>query len=386
VPSSLTSRFSVIGILGVLFACRPTLPPNTIPVSPGNLVTDTTALSAFADSIGKGAFGYIDGILVIREGRSVFQRVFSRTYDSVYPMTEPPGPFNYHDSNWHPFYQGTSLHTLQSVTKSVTSILFGIALDRGDLSSIDQRVEPFFTDQSRFFSDPRKRQITIRHLLTMTSGIRWPEGGTYDNAEDLTGRMEKSRDWISLVLEQPMEAAPGEVWSYSSGSAALLAAVFQAATRRDIQDYATEHLFTPLGIKHFLWKRSAGDLTDTEGGLYLEISDLAKLGQLYLDRGVWQGRRVVSAKWVEESVVTQPRRALDRRDKKYGYGRLWWTPPSNVVRDTSAFFAWGYGGQYLIVLPTKQTVAVMTAWNLDQRRILPEDFASRVEKAVSMGR
>jgi CubicO group peptidase (beta-lactamase class C family) len=183
-----------------------------------------------------------------------------------------------------------------------------------------------------------------------------------------------------MVLAQPMEAEPGEVWSYSSGSAALLSAIFLAATRQDIQDYAAKHLFTPLGITQFLWKRSAGGLTDTEGGLYLDLDALARLGQLYLDGGAWRGKRIVGTDWVAASVRSQQPQPVVRRDKKYGYGWLWWTPAPGVLRDPGAFFAWGYGGQYIVVLPATRTVAVMTQWTLDRAAVAPEEFARRVER------
>lgn len=342
---------------------------------------DTASLAAFSDSIAAGAFGFIDGLLVMRNGKVVFERSFPRSYAGAYPMSEPPGPFNYHDPSWHPFYKGTSLHTQQSVTKSITSIVYGIALARGDIKSIDQPIERLFPAQARFFSDPRKKQITLRHLLTMTSGIRWPEGGAYDASEDLTGRMEKSSDWVSIVLEQPMEATAGEHWSYSSGAAALLAAAFKAATKQDVQDYAKTHLFRPLGIHHFLWKRSAGGLTDSEGGLYLDIHDMAKIGQLYLQKGLWKGRRIVPARWVEESVVPHS----TGRSDGYRYGRLWWMMPEGSLRDTTSFNADGYGGQYIFIFPRWHTVAVMTGWNLDRRPVTPLDFAKRVENAVALG-
>ena len=370
----------------ILLACvsLPACRAPVIPVSspPSLLSVDTSGLAAFGDSVANGAFGFIDGILVVRDGRTVFQRGFSRSYEAAYPMTEEPGIWNYHDAKWHPFYQGSSLHTLQSVTKSVTSIIFGIAVDRGDIVSIDQRIEQFLPAYARYFSDDRKKQITIRHLLTMTSGIRWPEDGTYDNDENITARMEKSRDWPDIVLAQPMEATPGQRWNYSSGGAALLAAIFQAATKRDIQDYAAEHLFTPIGIQRFYWKRSAGGLTDTEGGLYLDIGDLVKIGQLYLNRGEWSGRRIVSERWVNESVVPFSNRPEDRRNGRFAYGRLWWNLPAGTATDPSAFFAWGYGGQYLLVLPRWRTVAAITGWNLDKRPVLPDDFARRVEQTV----
>jgi CubicO group peptidase (beta-lactamase class C family) len=356
-----------------------TAPPPAAALTAPQSAPDTLALAAFADSVTRGDFDFVDGVLVVRDGKTVFSRVWPRDYAGAYPMTDPPGPFNYHDADWHPYYNGTRLHTMQSITKSITSIVFGIAVDRGDIAGIDQPIAQFFPEHADDFADHRKARITIRHLLTMTSGILWPEGGAYDSEDDPTGRMEVSDDWVSVVLAQPMEGEPGSIWSYSSGSSALLGAVFLAATGQDIQDYAARYLFTPLGIDGFHWKRSSGGLTDTEGGLYLDMASLAKVGQLYLDGGVWRGTRLVSAAWVAESVRPQQSQPVVRRDKKYGYGRLWWTVAPGVLRDSGAFFGWGYGGQYVLVLPETRTVAVMTQWSLERRPVEPVDFARRVE-------
>ena len=346
---------------------------------------DTSALSAFADSIARGTFGKVDGIRVFQNGVVRFSRDFPRSYEGVYPMTDPSGPFNYHDARWHPYHDGSARHTLQSVTKSVTSLLFGIALARGDIRSIDAPIVTYLPAYADAFGDARKLRITIRHLLAMTSSIRWPEGGAYDAAEDLTARMEKSADWPAVVLAQPMDGEPGSIWNYSSGGAALLAAVFKSATGRDLQDYARVHLFGPLGIANVHWKRSAGELTDSEGGLYVTIDDLARLGQMLADGGVWLGRQVVPAAWVRESTrplltLPPPRGADGTR-----YGLLWWMPPVGLVRDTATFYGNGYGGQYLVVMPATKTVAVITQWNLERQIVTARGFMERVEHAVRGG-
>lgn len=378
----IATRRALIAVLA-LAACKRAPEVGHRPASPA---ADTTALAAFADSVAAGRFGYVDGMRITRDGALVFAHNFPRASDSLYPMTGAPGPFNYHDPRWHPFYHGTDLHTLQSVTKSVTSIVFGIAVARGDIASLDAPIAPLFPERASLMSDPRKQRITIRNLLTMTSGIRWPEGSAYDTSEDLTGRMEVSEDWVGVVLAQPMEGEPGTIWSYSSGGAALLGAVFEKLTGRDIQDYTRERLFAPLGITRLHWKRSSGGLTDTEGGLYLDLDGLERVGRLVVNGGRWNGQQLVPAAWVTESGTPQPPHALDRRDKKYGYGTLWWTPPRDVVHDPNAFFAWGYGGQYIVLLPATRTVGVMTQWNLTGKGIAPEAFAARVERAVSGGR
>ena len=350
------------------------------------VLLDTSALSTFADSIARGTFGKVDGIRVLQNGVLRFSRDFPRSYDGVYAMTDPSGPFNYHDARWHPYHAGSARHTLQSVTKSVTSLVYGIALARGDIKSIDAPIANYLPRYADAFGDARKKRITIRHLLAMTSSIHWPEGGTYDAAEDLTGRMEKSADWPAVVLAQPMDSEPGSIWNYSSGGAALLAAVFKGATGRDLQDYARAHLFGPLGITNVYWKRSPGKLTDSEGGLYVTIDDLAKLGQMLAAGGVWRGRQVVPAAWLRESTrplltLPPPRGADGTR-----YGLLWWMPPTGLVRDTATFYGNGYGGQYLVVMPATKTVAVITQWNLERQIVTARGFIERVERAVRSGR
>jgi CubicO group peptidase (beta-lactamase class C family) len=342
---------------------------------------DTTAFAAFADSIARGNFGHVDGIRLVQNGVTRYARDFPRQYDGVYPMTGAPGPFNYHDARWHPYHDGSRRHTLQSVTKSVTSLLFGIAASRGDIHNLDAPVATFLPAYASAFADPRKQRITIRHLMSMTSSIRWPEGGVYDVEEDLTGRMEKSVDWPAVVLSQPMEGEAGSRWNYSSGGAALLAAIFKNATGVDLQDYAREHLWGPLGVTDVFWKRSPGGLTDSEGGLYVTIDDLAKLGQMLVDGGSWNGRSIVPAKWIAESTRPISSVAPTGGDGTR-YGLLWWVPAASLVRDSAAFYGHGYGGQYLVVMPATKTVAVITQWNLDTQHIPPAAFVRRVERAV----
>ncbi len=167
------------------------------------------ALTALADSMARGDFGYVDALFVQRNGMPLHSRTFARNYDGVYPMKAPPGAYNYQDPSWHPFYQGRPLHTLQSVTKSIVSLVYGVALARKDITTIDQPIARFIPAHADAFRDSLRKTITIRHLLTMTSGIRWPEGGGYGSDDDITQRMENSADWVSMVLAQPMDTVPG---------------------------------------------------------------------------------------------------------------------------------------------------------------------------------
>ncbi len=199
------------------------------------------------------------------------------------------GRYNYFDPYWHPYYHGTDLHTMQSVSKTVTSIIIGAAMQRGDFKAgLDTPVLKYFDTSKVKNVDERKRRIILRDVLTMTTGLQWREDVPYDDPRSDSSLMEATNDWVQYVIDKPMAAEPGKVWNYSSGVTELLAYIFQKETGQDIDDYGQKYLFAPLGIRHE-WKRTYQGVVDTEGGLYLNGSDLAKIGYLYLHNGMWDG-------------------------------------------------------------------------------------------------
>jgi CubicO group peptidase (beta-lactamase class C family) len=265
--------------------------------------------------------------------------------------------FNYLHPNWHPYYQGRDVHTLQSVTKSIAATVIGIALGRGEIASLDRPFLEFFKDRDLSRVDPRLRGATLADLLTMRSGIEWHEGDRPLDDTNTTVQLEKSRDWIAFTLAQPMDADPGTKWTYNSGGSQLMSGVIRTATRRHIDDYAREHLFGPLGIKDFHWKRTPTGHPDTEGGLYLGALDLAKIGYLYVNDGVWAGRRILPAGWVKNATTRHARAVAGNWD----YGFQWWLTARNGV---DVWAGRGFGGQLLIVLPDRDVVGVINAWNI----------------------
>jgi len=171
--------------------------------------------------------------------------------------------------------------------------------------------------------------------------------------------MEASFDWVKYTIDRPTSQEPGTVFRYNSGGTQLLSYIFTAATGKDIEEYAAQHLFAPLGIEHYFWKRSPTGLADTEGGLYLDPHDLAKIGYLFLKGGVWDGKQIVTADWVKASVTPS---ITVGNDVKYGF--KWWLYP---YRDGSSRLSWGgsgFGGQLPIVLPDYDIVIVFTGWNI----------------------
>lgn len=310
--------------------------------SPASAGLDPAVLAPLVERVAREEFGHVHALLVVRGGALVLERYFHE-------------------------YDGSEPHTLQSVTKSVTSALIGIALDRGDIPDLDRTLGEIFPDYPDVFdAAPSKSDIRLRDLLSMQSGLSWDES-TYPYADDRNdvGRMNRSPDWIRVALEQPVAWPPGTAWEYSSGSSILLSGALLRLTGRDAVEYATEHLFEPMGFGDFVWYRNPVDgLPHTGGGLRLLPRDLARFGQLYLDRGVWNGARLLSEEWVTAS------RTLRASVDRFGYGYQWWMRPLSGVAGhaparTDVLFGWGYGGQHVFVSDDLDMVVVVNAWNED---------------------
>jgi hypothetical protein len=346
-------------------------PASASPASAGTasaaaLGIDPAPLASLDHDIETGKLKLIDSLLVMRCGEVVFDRKYSHDYASIYSKeahTKGPlnarltGPYNYFDPAWHPYYHGTDEHSMQSVSKTVTSILIGIAIMRGDFKApLSTPVLHYFVAAKVKNLDPRKRRMTLQNLLTMTSGLDWNEDVAYDDPTNPSDLMEATDDWVQFVIDRPMATEPGTVFAYSSGVTELFAYIFKKETGSDIEDYARRHLFGPLGIVHYHWKRTPLGVVDTEGGLFLRTEDLTKLGLLFLHDGNWKGRRIVSADWIKESLT--PR--IDAGEGfKYGY--FWWLLPYS---GKTAWVARGFGGQRLIVFPDEQLIVTSTAWHI----------------------
>src|SRR5262249_42641649 len=147
--------------------------------------------------------------------------------------------------------------------------------------------------------DERKKRMTIRHVLTMTTGLDWNEEVAYNDPRNDTAVMEASEDWVQYVIDRPMAEEPGKKFNYSSGNSELLAHIFLKETGRDVEGYGEQHFFGPLEIAHF-WKRTPLGLPDTEGGLYLNEDGMAKIGALFLNGGILGGKELISREWVQQ--------------------------------------------------------------------------------------
>ncbi|HEX6126558.1 MAG TPA: serine hydrolase [Pyrinomonadaceae bacterium] len=343
--------------------------------TPKSVGLDAKALSAFDTEIASGKFGKIDSFTIVRHGKLVFDRRYPHDYATIYgaeakkqsPLNphDPTGPYNYYNSWWHPWYQRGDLHTLQSVSKTITSMIIGVARTRKEFPDLDTPVMNFFDASKVANVDERKRRMTIRHLLTMSAGFDWNEDLPYSNPDNTGIAMEASCDWVEYTINRPMAHEPGTKYQYNSGATQLLAHIFRVATGTDIEDYATRHLFAPLGIKQHFWKRSPSGLVDAEGGIYLRPRDLAKLWYLFLKNGVWEGKQVVSAEWVKDSVTPAFDLAPAGGSGSFPkYGLKWWLYPYGKDNSKLIWAGSGFGGQRPMAFPEYDMVVVYTAWNI----------------------
>jgi len=354
--------------------------------SPGKVGLDEEILTALDTDLAGGKYALIDSFGVYRCGKMVFERTYSHDYGKIYgkqakergPLNARlTGPYNYFDPAWHPYYHGTDLHSMQSVSKTVSSIILGIATTRGDFKAgLDTPLLKYFDAAKVKNVDDRKRRITLRHVLTMTTGLDWNEENVaYDDPKSDSSLMEATDDWIQYVIDRPMAQEPGKVFNYSSGVSELLAYVFQKETGQDIEKYGAKYLFAPLGMEYF-WKRTYLGVVDTEGGLYLKNSDLAKIGYLYLRDGAWDGQPIVSKEWVKQSLTP-----FIAAGDVYKYGFKWWL----LQRPDRPGFIWmarGFGGQRLMVFPEEQLIAVFTGWQILGDEAADRDLAKRILPAM----
>lgn len=339
------------------------------PASEG-MINDS--LLAFEKDITSGKYGLVDGMVIIRNGKLVYQKSWKYDYDKIYGdeakkssalnQLDPGSPYNYYNPWWHPFYKRGELHSLQSVSKTITSIIIGIAVARKEFPDLSKTVLSFFDETKVKNIDDRKRKMTIQHLLTMTAGFDWNEGTlSYTDPANDCGIMEASFDWVQYAIDEPMAHEPGQTFAYNSGATQILSYIFRKATGKDIEEYAAQNLFAPLGIKDFFWKRTPTGLADTEGGLYLKPSDLAKVFYLWQQNGNWDGKQLVTPEWVKASVA--PFISLGSGTK---YGYKWWLHQYGNGNDQWAWCGSGFGGQFPVIIPEYNIVAVFTGWNISQ--------------------
>ncbi|MEO0469142.1 MAG: serine hydrolase [Bacteroidota bacterium] len=256
-------------------------------------------------------------------------------------------------------YHAHSTHDLRSATKSITSLLVGIAIEQGHLK-LDDPVFPILRSQypEHKHTSPEKDAITVRHLLTMSSGLACNDRDKKSPGQE--DRMYKKRDWLQHFTDLPMDGLAGDSSIYCTGGVVALGRLIEVKSGMKIDAFAEQFLFGPLGITDYTWARFDGkEGFDTGGHIDFRPRDMIKIGRLVLQKGKWEGKQIVSEAWIQESTDLQT-----RIDGGRPYGYLWWF--AGVKSDQNTYkmvFASGNGGQYIFIIPELDCVVVFTAGN-----------------------
>jgi CubicO group peptidase (beta-lactamase class C family) len=312
--------------------------PETVGLDPATLCALVPRFTAWTQAD-------VHAVLVARHGALVFEHYFQGSDET---WGKPLGLVD---------FSPDTKHDLRSITKSVTSLLLGIAIDRGWVPGVDTPVLSLLPAYADLHS-PEKDRITLRHLLTMSAGLQWDENIPYTNPANSEILMDYAPDPYRFVLTRPVETPPGALWNYSGGGAALISAVLHQATGKTEDVLAQELLFDPLGIHDVEWVRyPANHEPAAASGLRMLPRSLIKLGQLVLNRGAWDGKQIVSPAWIDASITPQI-----QGPQLYFYGYQWWLGRS-LVNQHQVDWAVGYGlgGQRLFVLPQLDMVVLVMA-------------------------
>lgn len=276
------------------------------------------------------------------------------------------------DAYFYP-YDGSTVHDLASVTKSIMPSLLAIAAEQGKLE-LDAPVLSFFADREIANRDALKERMTIRHLASMSNGL---ESVCKENDEGTLAAMVATSNWMQFSLDRKMTHEPGSYFCYDSPGMHLLSGVLQQATGMTALEFARRNLFTPLGIENVLWESDAQGYNDGWGDIYLHPHDMAKIGYLWLHGGEWQGKQIISRQWIEASVT--PQMTETREESVYGYG--WWLERGDSL---AVYSASGRGGQAIKVIPAFDLVVVTTGGGFEYDDIDPFITPSLVDTEAAL--
>ena len=310
----------------------------------------------------------IHSILILRNNKLIYEKYFQGE-DAIFP--DPVGVIDHNRE---------TLHDCRSVTKSIVSACVGIALEQGKIHSIDDKIFDYFPSYSSYSIGDRAK-ITIKDLLTMSAGFEWNENTPYIDTLNSEINMSVKPDIIEFILSRPMVHPPGSLWNYSGGCTQLLAEIVRNATGTRIDKFAKAFLFKPLNIENYDWfVRKPLTSTDTTtvwapSGLRMRPIDMAKIGSLYLNGGMYDKKKIFSESWVKQSLHWQ----INTDGSSEGYGfQFWCTKPMIAGKYRDVIMADGNGGQRICMIPSIGVEIVLTAGNYDESGSVSDELLNKV--------
>jgi CubicO group peptidase (beta-lactamase class C family) len=319
---------------------------------------DEAKIVAGTNEILIGTYPNIHSLLIFRDGKLVFEEYF--TGEDVERGVGPVGVVK---------HTRETLHDMRSVTKSIVAIAVLIAHSQGKIKSLDQPIFEFFPEYVRY-AEGDKKKITIKHVLSMTAGLDWNERISYADPMNSEIQMERAANSTEYVLSQKLVEKPGAVFNYSGGLSQLLAEIVKRTTGSDIAVFTEKNLFAPLGITKYKWVNNRNGGPSAASGLRLRSRDMAKIGMLLMNKGKWEGNRIIPAKLVEEAMQEHVKLVLDdtRPQDLEGYGYQIWRLSTLINGDRADRVEFsGNGGQKVQIDTANKLMVVVTAGNYNKR-------------------
>jgi CubicO group peptidase (beta-lactamase class C family) len=284
--------------------------------------------------------------------------------------------------NFEKYYNGAdrdSLHHIQSQTKSIVSLLMGIAIDKGFIKGEEEPVSHYFPEYFPI-GNKLKSSVRIKDLLTMSAGFEWEEMLPQNDPKNDNTNMFRSGRWLQYALSRPMAQAPFTVFKYNSGNPMIVAGIIEKATGMALDDFAEKYLFYPLGIVKYRWQKDSTGLCHAGGGLYLRPLDMVKIGKLVLNKGKWEDKQIISENWLKK--ISQP--YFSTEFSGYSYGYFWWVKDVKINEKniTKVISAQGAGGQYMYLIPEYELVVSFTERNYGTPIVGPWIFENVILTAL----
>ncbi len=326
---------------------------------------DSELMEKVVNEINRGKYDEVHSLLILKDNKLVFEEYF-QGHKFQWDAPKAHGELVKWDKSME--------HMVMSDTKSITSACIGIAIDEGFIGSVHQSIFDYLPEHQHLNTDG-KDKITIEHLLTMTSGLKWDEWNAPPNSgeNDIAALwFYSSDDPITSILKRPLTDTPGTRFTYSGGNMIILSEIIKNASGMNLGDFSEQYLFQPLGIGSSHWDQFENGVIDGAGGLHLTPRDMVKIGVTFLNNGFWNDKRIISEQWVAKSATSFPGNdginvpGTDERNTGYSYS--WWTKSfSDSGKEINMFYAGGWGGQLIMVTPELNTVIVLTGGNYEAK-------------------
>jgi CubicO group peptidase (beta-lactamase class C family) len=330
----------------LLFNCRIQLISQPVDIS---YRPNADTLKKINEELKNGDYGKISGLLIFSRSRIVAEQYYG-------------------------FNNSNTLHPISSVTKSITSLITGICLDKGYLKSIDTPIWKFFPEYKAIFEmDTLKKGITIRNLLNQTTGLEWDEWTTHYSyaGNSLIEMSQSNRNWIEATLKLNLVCKPSTKFIYNSGNSQIIDEILCKVTDHDFEWLVSNFLFKPLGIVNYHWDSYPINGVPAWGGLSLTTRDMARFGSLLCNHGCWNDTQIVSSDWIEKSTK------IESKNGKADYGLHWWVtsqPDGNPL-----IYAAGYGDQFIYIAPDKKIVIAINGQNFTDYK-WPRDIDNLIKR------